>query len=236
MRIQPQYKKYSKHYLPLECVPQEKLLKLHRPKWRKVQRAFFLKIKSLKDKKVRFKNITDPFCQINRWLRKYSITKTRLYQKKAIQTLFLNNLSNKCLQKNYYNEADRKAGNPIKNSVFKLEFRIDILLCRLQIFSHCLLVKQAIFKDFLFVNGQSLAFLSYLKKGDVLCLKYFSPLRLWQKNVLFTPLFFHSFLELDMYTGTIVVVKDLEELTRKDFFLLTKSVYNFLDIQDYLLK
>lgn len=39
-----------------------------------------------------------------------------------------------------------------------------------------------------------------------------------------------------MYTGTIVVVKDLEELTRKDFFLLTKSVYNFLDIQDYLLK
>lgn len=32
MRIKQRYKKFSKNFVPLTCVPQEKILKFHRPK------------------------------------------------------------------------------------------------------------------------------------------------------------------------------------------------------------
>jgi len=43
-----------------------------------------------------------------------------------------------------------------------------------------------------------------------------------------------TFLEVDYYTNTIVIVKDLSELTSEDFYLLITEFYNLKKIKDYI--
>ena len=45
---------------------------------------------------------------------------------------------------------------------------------------------------------------------------------------------FYSFVEVDFYTKTLVVVKDLHDLTLDDFNLLMNEYYDLKKFRDYL--
>ena len=72
-----------------------------------------------------------------------------------------------------------------------------------------------------------------LVKGDVISIHTFYKavcgIKLEEEFRLLTP-----FIEIDSYTNSIVIVKDLQELTSKDFLLLSREFYSILDLRDYL--
>jgi hypothetical protein len=84
------------------------------------------------------------------------------------------------------------------------------------------------------LNNTFLTSIAFLKKGDIIQLPKKAKLSFNTSSS--KSLLFHTFLELDYYTNTIIILKDLTSLNQKDFILLTRSVYNMLDLKDYLLK
>lgn len=98
-------------------------------------------------------------------------------------------------------------------------------------FKNSSLVKQNFQKTKIIVNNQECNNFVNLVKGDIILIQTFSnvicKLKLEDFRVL-TP-----FIEIDYYSNKIVIVKDLQELTNKDFLLLSRDFYNVLDLRDY---
>jgi ribosomal 50S subunit-recycling heat shock protein len=236
MRAITKYKIFSKTFSPITSVP-IKILKFHRPKWKKAQKALLKHTQQrLIEKKSNliFKNHSILSCNSKRWDRYQQSFRTRLKLKKSIQILFGTAVSNWYLKKIFFKKNYTTYKKLIQNSLFKTEYRIDILLWRLGFFTSCSLIKNILQKNEILLNSAVLKSLTFLKKGDIIHLPK-------TKKLIFTSLnhkslLFHSFLEIDYYTNTVVILKDLNSLSYKDFFLLTRSFYNILDLKDYLLK
>jgi hypothetical protein len=236
MRIIKKYKIFSKTFFPISSVP-SKILKFHRPKWKKVQKLLLKYTQQLiKEKKANliFKNHSILNSTTKRWDRYQQSYRTRLKLKKSIQILFANSVSNWYLKKIFLKKNYLTYKQLIQNSLFKTEYRIDILLWRLHFFNSFFLVKNSIKNKQLFLNNKLINSIAFLKKGDIIQLPKTTKLRFNTYNT--NSIILHTFLELDYYTNTIIIVKDLNSLNQKDFFLLTRSIYNILDLKDYLLK
>ena len=84
------------------------------------------------------------------------------------------------------------------------------------------------------VNNKVVKNVVDLLKGDII------NVLTSKKNFVFNNLkntfFLHTFIEVDFYTNQIVIVKNLNELTKKDFLLLSRDLYNILELQKYLTK
>lgn len=236
MRVLKKYKHFSKTFFPISSVP-TKILKFHRPKWKKVQKLLLKHTQQrLKEKKssLIFKNHSILNCSTKRWDRYQQSFRTRLKLKKSIQILFANSVSNWYLKKVFFKKNYTTYKKLIQNSLFKTEYRIDTLLWRLNFFNSCFLVKNSIQKKELLLNNALLNSIVFLKKGDIIQIP--KSIKLTFNGFNSKSILFHSFIEVDYYTNTIVIVKDLSSLNQEDFFLLTRSVYNVLDLKDYLLK
>jgi len=236
MRTIQKYKIFSKTYFPINSVP-TKILKFHRPKWKKVQKLLLKNTQQkLKEKKsiLSFKNNSILTCGTKRWDRYQQSFRTRLKLKKSIQILFANSISNWYLKKIFLKKKYQSYKNLVQNSLFKTEYKIDMLLWRLNFFNSCFLVKNSIKKNQLYLNSKTLNSITFLQKGDIIILPTLNKLLF--NSFVSKSVFFHSFLEVDYYTNTIIIVKDLNELNKKDFFLLRGSLFNVLDLKDYLLK
>jgi hypothetical protein len=234
MRATKKYKIFSKTFSPINSVP-TKILKFHRPKWKKVQKLLLKHTQQrLKEKRtaLTFKNHSSIICSTKRWDRYKQAFRTRLKLKKSIQILFANSVSNWYLKKIFFKKNYTTYKKLIQNSLFKTEYRIDVLLWRLNFFNSCFLVKNSIQKKEIFLNNSVLNSITFLKKGDIIYIPKNTKLS-FNSN---SSILFHTFLEIDYYTNTIVILKDLSNLNQKDFMLLTRSVYNMLDLKDYLLK
>lgn len=229
MRVNQKYKKFSKHYSPLSCVPKNKILKFHRSKWIKVQKTILKNKQKKKINKIKFKYFWKAFCQKTRWGKASHIYRTQLSLKKTIQTLFLNSVSNAYLKKKVFKTNIKFFY--FQFLFYKLEYRLDILLLRLNFFKNSFLVKQNLQQKQIFVNNQENFFFLDLAKGDVISIHTFS-------NIVFNSTLedfriFTPFIEIDYYSNQIVIVKDLRELTHKDFLLLSRDFYSILDLRDY---
>lgn len=229
MKTKQQYKKFSKQLAPLVCVPQTKILKFHRPKWKKIQK----KILKQKLQKTNFKNYGKIFCSKKRWEKISLVFKNQLFLKKTIQTLFFNSVTNHYLENFFFN--NKVKGLSLPASLYIPEYRIDLLLFRLGFFDSPFLAKRGLQTCKIFLNNTiKVHFLITLTKGDSI---YISGLKkIFFKHKLSDSILFFSFIEVDFYTNKIVIVKCLSELNSKDFLLLTRDLYNLLDVKDYLLK
>ena len=99
------------------------------------------------------------------------------------------------------------------SSIFvRPEFRLDILLWRLKIFSSIFLSKKAIRNNQISVNGLIKNFSIYLIKGDVIKFSQTKTYSL-KKHFLkyFQVVFIPSFVEFDLYTNTIVILKSFHQ-------------------------
>lgn len=193
-----------------------RIVKFNRPKWAKI------KNKVVRIKKQPFVNVLInklPFKSISR-VKKYY--KVKLQTKKYISSLFDNTINFK------------------KNSSFKLKkdlicaylvkplFRIDILLWYLNYFSSSFESRQNINSKKVLVNEETIKANYFIKKGDIISLNFrlsFEKSHTYnsiKKKYVPNKMFF-SFLEYDYYTNTIIVLKDLKDLTIEDLRLLIEE-------------
>ena len=180
MRIKQQYKKYSKNFSPLVCVPKEKILKFHRPKWKKIQKLILKDKLKKKKQKLKFKHYGKVFCIGSRWDRVSSFYRNQLLFKKTIQTLFLNSVSNQHLKKIYLNKKSKFFY--LQSLLYQFEYRIDILLSRLKFFSTSFLVKNNIQKGQVLVNNKNIKTLMQLSKGDIILVLNLEKIIFTKKN------------------------------------------------------
>jgi len=148
--------------------------------------------------------------------------KTKLKAKKYIQSAFDNSL-------NF--ERETFSGEKIEylaKSLVKPFYRIDILLWYFNYFSTTYQAIHQIRNDIVLVNEKSVCSNFYVAKGDIITFSDKGLLKIkdtilknkdkyWINNLYFT------FLEIDYYSNTIVVIKDFDELSSDDLTLLIEK-------------
>ncbi len=234
MRLRSKYKGYNQ----LTQAPERfglRILKFKNTKWKKVQTVLH---KSLKNKKTFNENfsIKVPYKtweKINNSYRDGNKLKNLVF-----------NLYDKAVSVSYFRSVfkTRSQSSKIKNMYLNLmikpEFRLDILLWKLNFLKSSYHARQAISENKITVNNKFVLGNYFLSKGDVICFEKDFNINLFDleenqsKNSPTDTVF--SFVEIDYYSNSIIIIKDLKELTMDDFYLLIHEFYNLPKIKDYI--
>lgn len=255
MRFINKYKSYDKLFSVFEKFPL-RIAKFKSTKWKKIQRLLLFKsfkknkysklIKAVGlKKKVRFSRKKLFFdnllvkVSLKTWYRveKYYENGRRI---KSI----LHNMFDKSVLTGHFRKVlkfSKRASetqNAYSYTLLKPEFRLDILLWRLNFFSSSYQASQAIAERKITVNGKLVQGNFFLSKGDVvLFCSNFKLNTLNVKKVKYKTLFskvISTFVEVDYYSNSIVVLKDVEDLGKEDLYLLVKDSYSLKKIKDYI--
>lgn len=244
MRLRSKYKIYTQSSASFPKYP-KRIFNFRRSKWKKLQskllrQQYFLFYSN--QKKKRLKKAQSPF--FNSFLSKVPYKmwqKLRAHYKKGLQ--IKNNLRKKfddSLQYHFFKKTMRSQKNQqLKNIVLlnlvKPLFKIDILLWCLNLYTSSYQARQAINCRNVWVNAKNVLGNHYLKKGDVVVIKSSKDFSI--SNILFKKSlhnFFLPFIEIDYYTRTFVVVKDLNEISSEDLYLVASHYFDFKKLRDYL--
>lgn len=201
----------------------QRVQKFKRPKWHKLQK-FYQKILIAKDSKKKNKRINKNLENLLTTKKKFSFwsrVKNRfaegLDQKRAIFTLFDNVLSVSYFKKILRKKTKTKLNILISTFVEPL-FRIDILLWKLQFFSSVYTARQQIYLGNILLNAKKQTTVCFLKAGDILTVKLSKTIvHSYHRELL--PKFLFSFLEFDLYSKNIIVLKDVKKLSASDLCL-----------------
>lgn len=115
----------------------------------------------------------------------------------------------------------------LKQNIIKLEYNFAILLFKLNFFFSLYEARKNIENGFVLLNGKKGAFNVYLKKGDIIS---FAKITNSCKTIIesqFQKRVFRPFVEIDFYTNTLIITKNIEELSLEDltlFYLETTNV------------
>ena len=236
-----------------------RILQFKRPKWVSAQRKILnleSQIKNLKflpqSKKKNFKfnkikeiktNILKNFffnfiavkSKINSWQRLRFFFKESLFMKNAVRKYFDGQFSLSYFKKLF--KKPRTRCFSISSVFIRPEFRLDILLWRLKIFSSVFFSKLAIRNRQVTVNGLNKSFDFYLVKGDII---KFSQMKIYSLKKYFLKyfkiIFIPSFIELDFYTNTIVILKSFNNFKVNDFSSVIKEPLCLHKFKNYILK
>jgi hypothetical protein len=173
--------------------------------------------------------------KINSWQRLRFFFKESLLMKNAVRKYFDGQFS-----LSYFKKAFKKPQTrcfSISSVFIRPEFRLDVLLWRLKIFSSVFFAKKAIRNKQVTVNGLNKNFDFYLVKGDVIKFSQTTTYSL-KKYFLkyFKIIFLPSFIELDFYTNTIVVLKSFNHFKIGDFSSVIKEPLCLHKFKNYILK
>lgn len=233
MRLISKYKIYTKSPItPTKfCL---RILKFNRPKWKRLQKNLIRLLKK-KPKFIRQLTIKN---RLRVWSRVKSKYKSGLNTKNSISMLFDNSISKKTLKKNLFFYKKNEIDDIFRVALIKPQFRIDILLSNLNLFFTSYQARQSINSGIILVNGKTVASNYFLKKGDIICFKKFSISHLSSLKNLFSfyskSKYFASFLEIDHYTKTIIIIKDYVQLGEEDFSLMLSNSFDLKLLKDYL--
>lgn len=122
----------------------------------------------------------------------------------------------------------KKKKDVIDILILRSLYRIDTLLWYLNLSSSIYDCRQQIFAGNISVNGFVIKKNIFLKKGDFIDLKHLSSSDVEEiRKKYLDSLTFLTFIEIDFYTKTIVIIKDLNELSLEDYVLL---IDNYIDM------
>lgn len=255
MRVVSRYKGYHRLFTVFEKFPL-RINKFKSTKWKRVQKLLRVKlekrVKSLKQnkwKKVSLKRrkyksrlfINNFLTKVNfrYWYRVESYYENGRRIQKIHSSAF-----DGALDTNFYRDALHFSKKPClidlvhSRVLLKPEFRLDILLWKLNFFRSSYQASQAISELKVSVNGCFRKGNCFLRKGDIICFN--SKFRAEYLNVkeLKSRFFFSkvisTFVEVDYYTNCVVVLKNAEELSLEDFYLLIKDSCSIKKIKDYI--
>lgn len=132
----------------------------------------------------------------------------------------------------------------LANTLIKPEFRLDILLWRLKIFSSPYLARFAVQKKLILVNTlpinkvfQKHYFKVFVDKGDVISLNSILKYDYQKnKNSYIMSFYLPSIFELDYYTNTIILLKTLATLNFNDLNTMLKEPLCIYKFKNYIFK
>jgi ribosomal protein S4 len=231
MRLQNKYKIYTKKNIT-SFNYHSRLINFKRPKWKKLQTL--IKKKYSLNKQL----FLDHSCvQVNykAW------DKIKNYYKEGLKVINTYNcFYDKAINKTYLKKVLHLSKFKEKNKLFFLAFvkpifRIDILLWKLSLLNSSYLGRQFLNSGIILVNNKCIQSNYFIKKGDIItfkltsfCLLKSSIQSFSKNNLLF------SFVEIDYYTNTIIVIKDFNSLNFSEISLIFKEFYNIKKIKDIL--
>lgn len=137
-------------------------------------------------------------------------------------------------------DKDKEFIRSFLKCMIKPILRLDILLWNLNFVSSVFHAKEFIRKRFVKVNDKVVNYSFFLKKGDIItfsdnvnkknfCVR--KNMENLSKNYVLL-----NFFEIDFYTHTIIIVKDLSFLTYKDITLLMSFYYDIKRMKYYLFR
>ena len=255
MRFINKYKSYDKLFSIFEKFPL-RVLKFKITKWKKIQRLLLFKFSKKNKRSINVKSIglkkkvrsSRKKLFFNNLLVKVSL-KTwykveKYYENGRRIKNILHNIFDKSVLTSHFRKVlkfSKKASEIQKAysyTLLKPEFRLDILLWRLNFFSSSYQASQAIAERKITVNGRLVQGNFFLSRGDVIF--FCSNLKLNTLNVkkvkyktLFSKIV-STFVEVDYYSNCIVVLKNVEDLGKEDLYILVKDSYSLKKIKDYI--
>jgi hypothetical protein len=186
----------------------------------KFKNLFFPQIKKGKNKTVR----------MSKYYKESLISKTQLYQN------FDNFLNDSNIKKNILRNKKSLYTHLIQFLLIKQNYNLKVLLWKLHFFASTSECVQYINLNLIKVNNKSVDFNYFLKKGDIITLdKNLFSLN-FKKNLqsFNLSLRFCSFIEVDYYTGTIVITKNFDELNLEDFVIFIPKSFNLTKVWNYI--
>ena len=122
----------------------------------------------------------------------------------------------------------------IRHSFIKPEFRLDVILWRLNFFSSPYSARIAILKNDVLVNDGVAWFSDYLKQGDVVFVKTASNLK-YLRDLKISKFALNSFIEVDYYCNTFIVLQDYSTMPVNSFPCVIRQPFKASAYLSYLL-
>ncbi len=222
--MKKKYNIYQKTSKILDFFPM-RILRFKKTKWKKFKNLYrysFLNKPTLNNFKYRTLLFNKKFIKIK------LNYKNSLLAKRSLLQLYNKALKLKRIKKKFKTSIKF---NKIQTNLFIEElFSLNILLWKLNIFNTVLESSNAINNKLIFVNNTSINSNYILKKGDIISLNYlkFIPRvdTILKTNKIFLKIY--SFIDFDFYLGKILILKEYNTISLKEFNLIAPK----LDLQN----
>lgn len=230
MRNVKKYKQYSKNKELSTNIP-SRILKFNRPKWKFFQK----KLDQLNKPSGPFVNSLVRKASDRYWEKTTDYFKDGLQSKRYLINSYDASIKTSFLKKG--SEKKRTVKSLLLNFLVKPIYRVDILLSRLHLFYSLYQTRQFIKYGIILVNGKKVDSNYILKKGDLISFH----LKKVHKHLEFKDIStkflnnsaIYSFIELDLYTNSLVILKDMNELTQGDLNLLVTDYFDLYRLINY---
>lgn len=227
MRQNNKYKKYSNLKDLSPNIP-SRILRFQRPKWKNFQKKlatlnknsnFFINPFIIKTSNKYWEKSTDNF-------------RNEFQLKRFLINSFDSSVKISNLKKSLKVSSKKITKELLINYLVKPLFRLDILLTRLYLFSSSYQARQFISNGSVKVNNKKVLGNFSVSKGDIISFDFSN----FNKNLDFSTVvttflnneLFYSFVEIDFYTKTLIILKNPQDLILEDLNLL---IINHFDIQ-----
>jgi len=209
-----------------------RILKFKRPKWKKFQTV--LKLKS----GVSSQFINNSIVKVNykTWEKIKSHYKEGIQAKKALLNAFDNSFSSSYYKKELASYKKQVLSDIISLLLTKPLFKLDILLWKLCLFNSPFESRQAIKNGLILINNKPSSNNIRLKVGDIISFSDKVNFKQYEFNSRFDSSFLFSFLEIDYYSGTVIIIKNFTQLSNDDFSTLIFDSVNIKAFKDYIKK
>jgi ribosomal protein S4 len=242
MRLRSKYKIYTQSSATFIKYPQ-RIFNFRRSKWKKLQNKLLrfqhsLFFSAVKKKRAKAPNHSffDNFLSkvpFKFWQKLRGHYKKGLQVKNNIRKLFDDNVRHQFFKRTLTSKKNQSLKETVLLTLVKPLFKIDILLGNLNFYSSSYQARQAVNNKQISVNNKSVNGNYYLKKGDIVCIdSSFLLSTVFLKKSLYN--FFLTFVEIDYYTKTVVIVKDLNELSFEDLYIVILHYFDLKKFRDYL--
>lgn len=235
MRLHNKYKIYNQAGI-IPVIYHKRLLNFKRPKWQKLQKALRPKTYS----SLSFINNLLIKNSFKSWDKISTYYKDGLKAKNNIYCLFDSAISYKQLDSTLKEYTKNYSTiNIVLKNLIKSEFKLDTLLWRLFLANSSYKARHFINSGQVLVNEKLVCGNFLLKKGDVITFSNGfayknASLSACYSNFASIHPTLQTFLEVDYYTNSIVIVKDLNDLGSEDLFLMVSNFYNLKKVKDFL--
>jgi ribosomal protein S4 len=169
------------------------------------------------------------------WSNQRWFFKENLLMKSSVTKYFDNGFSLAFFKKQLV--KNRKRAYSISSIFARPEFRVDVLLWRLKYFNSIYLAQRGIKTGQIFVNNKCITSNLFLKQGDVLNIR-FNTFYSFKNNLAkrFKVVFIPSFVEVDYYSNTVIILKNYFNFIGIDLNTVIKEPLCFYKFKNYILK
>lgn len=232
MRIKLKYKIYKQlKFTKFEKLPL-RILKFKRPCWSTIQQRHNKK----QSIKILFQNNISNYNSLKKWFFLRKAYSNSLLLKRLYYKMFDFGITSSFL-KRYKNIKNRFDFITLfKYFLIIPYYRIDILLNFLNFYNSIYHAQQDIYNKKILINNNTAKFNYILQKGDVI---KFTEIKVFNKfkNLLLEKQIsniFLTFLEVDYYTKSIIILKNISELNIEDIFLIQSNFFEFKKFFDHI--